>query len=125
MIEGVHHIAILCSDRQRALRFYVDALGFTLERAVPRPERGDEIVFLRGYGTTLELFVAPDHPPRQTQPEAYGLRHLAFRVPSVENAVAHLHSLGVEPEPIRQDSVDGMNMTFVKDPDGLPIELHE
>lgn len=125
MIGGVHHIAILCSDRQRALHFYVNALGFSVERAVARPERGDEILFLKGHGTTLELFIAPDHPPRVTQPEAYGLRHLAFRVASVENAVAHLQALGFEPEPIRQDSVDGMNMTFVKDPDGLPIELHE
>ena len=78
MIKGVHHIAILCSDRERALAFYCDGLGFSVERAHKRPERGDEIIMLYGYGVTLELFVSKANPPRVTAPEAYGLRHLAL-----------------------------------------------
>ena len=31
---------------------------------------------------------------------------------------------GIEAEPIRQDW-HGLNFTFVKDPDGLPIEIKE
>ncbi len=80
---------------------------------------------LRGYGMTLELFVSPHNPPRVTDPEAYGLRHLALRVTHLSDMVIQLKKLGYSPEPIRQDSFDGANMTFVKDPDGLPIELHE
>lgn len=125
MIGALHHVAILCSDRERALRFYVDALGFSLVRAVVRPERGDEMLFLQGHGMMLELFVASGHPARVSDPEAYGLRHLALYACPVEQAVAHLRDCGFEAEPIRRDSLSGKKMTFVKDPDGLPIELHE
>ncbi|MBR0442876.1 MAG: VOC family protein [Clostridia bacterium] len=125
MTRGVHHIAILCSDKARALRFYADALGFTLIRTVERPERGDEILLLQAHGTMLEIFIASDRPPRVSDPEAYGLRHLAFCVEHIEQLVEHVKACGFEPEPIRRDSMNGNKMTFVKDPDGLPIELHE
>ena len=125
MIKGVHHIAILCSDRQAALAFYEGALGFSVERTHVRPEREDEILMLCGYGVMLELFVSKNHPPRVTGPEAYWLRHLAFCVTELEAFVERLQSQGYCPEPIRCDSFTGERMTFVKDPDGLPIELHE
>ena len=125
MIKGVHHIAILCSDRERALAFYCDGLGFSVERTHKRPERGDEIIMLCGYGVTLELFVSKSNPPRVTDPEAYGLRHLALWTDDVEKTAAKLFEKGFAPEPIRRDTFTGEKMTFVKDPDGLPIELHE
>ena len=125
MMEGLHHIAILCSDKDKALAFYCDALGFSVERIHVRPEREDEIVMLIGYGVVLELFVSKKNPPRVSGPEAYGLRHLAFRVVEIDTMVAALERRGYAPEPIRCDSFTGEKMTFVKDPDGLPIELHE
>ena len=45
MIRGLHHIAILCSDREASLRFY-ETLGFDLYESHPRPERQDEILML-------------------------------------------------------------------------------
>ena len=125
MILGLHHIAILCSDKQRALAFYRDGLGFSVAEMHVRSERGDEIMMLVGYGVTLELFVVSDRPPRVSDPEAYGLRHLALKVSCVETICEHLRAYGFCPEPIRRDSFTGEKMTFVKDPDDLPIELHE
>lgn len=125
MIKELHHIAILCSDKDRALAFYVGALGFSVRETHVRPERGDEIVMLEGYGVVLELFVSRGNPYRVTDPEAYGLRHLALRVTELDGLVRTLRSRGYRSEPIRQDSFTGEAMTFVKDPDGLPIELHE
>ncbi|MDY5941430.1 MAG: VOC family protein [Eubacteriales bacterium] len=125
MLESLHHIAVLCSDRMAALRFYRDALGFSLREAHPRPYRGDEILFLDGYGITLELFIDPRRPARPTEPEALGLRHLAFLVSDLTDSVERLAAYGFPAEPIRTDSFNGARMTFVKDPDGLPIELHE
>ena len=125
MIRGLHHIAILCSEREKALAFYCDALGFAVERTHPRPERQDEIIVLQGYGFALELFVSQSNPPRVSGPEAYGLRHLALLVDDVEQMTKKLSDMGFAPEPVRRDSFTGEKMTFVKDPDGLPIELHE
>ena len=58
-------------------------------------------------------------------PEACGLRHLAFRVENIDEAVAWLESRGVGCEPIRVDEFTLKRMTFFHDPDGLPLELHE
>ena len=120
-----HHIAIICSDWEQAKEFYIDKLGFQLIREVCRPEAGDWLRMLRQGDTTLELFIKPENPPRVTNPEAQGLRHLAFQVEDIGPAVAWLNSLGIETEPIREDRVNGGRFTFFKDPDGLPLELHE
>ena len=120
-----HHIAIICSDYERAKEFYMDKLGFELIREVYRPERDDYLRMLRQGDTVIELFIMPDNPERVTNPEAKGLRHLAFRVENIEPAVAWLNSIGIETEPIREDKVNGGRFTFFKDPDGLPLELHE
>ena len=124
MISGLHHIAILCSDREASLRFY-RTLGFDLYESHIRPVRHDEILMLRGHGITLELFVSGGNPARVTGPEAYGLRHLALAVDTLDGVLCTLTEAGYEPEPVRRDSFSGERMTFVKDPDGLPVELHE
>lgn len=120
-----HHIAVISSDYAKAKEFYIDKLGFRLVREVYRPDQQDYLRMLQQGDTVLELFIKPQAPERVTNPEAKGLRHLAFRVEDIEPAVAWLHSLGIETEPIREDTCNGGRFTFFKDPDGLPLELHE
>ena len=120
-----HHIAIICSDWDKTREFYMDKLGFLMFREVYRPEMNDYLRMLQQGDTVLEIFIKPDAPQRVNNPEAMGLRHLAFRVADIEPAVAWLHSVGIETEPIREDKVNGGRYTFFKDPDGLPMELHE
>lgn len=121
---GLHHIAILCSEREASLRFY-ETLGFVVYESHVRPERKDEVVMLDGPGIVLELFISDKHPQRVSNPEAYGLRHLALRTETAEVARENLIAAGYNPEPIRTDTFNGRKLFFVKDPDGLPIELHE
>ena len=120
-----HHIAIIVSDYEKAKEFYIDKLGFQLIREVYRPVQEDYLRMLRLGDTTLEIFVKPQAPARVTDPEAMGLRHLAFHVEDIEPVVAWLNSMGIETEPVRDDTVNGGRFTFFKDPDGLPLELHE
>ena len=120
-----HHIAIIASDWEKAKEFYIDKLGFEMYREVYRPEVDDYLRMLRQGDTVLELFIKPNYPERVNNPEAKGLRHLAFHVEDIEPAVAWLNSLGIETEPVRVDKVNGGRFTFFKDPDGLPLELHE
>ena len=124
MICGLHHIAILCADREMSLRFY-QTLGFALYESHVRPERQDEILMMRGHGIVLELFAVSGNPQRVSNPEAYGLRHLALKVAPLDDVLCALTNGGYEPEPVRLDTFSGERMTFVKDPDGLPIEIHE
>ena len=124
MITGLHHIAILASEKARTLAFY-GALGFQVESCHPRPDRKDEIVFMTAAGLTLEIFVSEGNPPRVSGPEAYGLRHVAFRAENAQAVRDALQQAGYQPEPMRSDAINGKAMFFVKDPDGLPIEIHE
>ena len=125
MVLKQHHIAIISSDWTKARAFYVDKLGFELVREVYRPAQDDYLRFLRQGDTTLELFIMPDNPERVTNPEAKGLRHLAFHVENIEAAVDWLTKQGIETEPIREDKACGGRYVFFKDPDGLPLEFHE
>ena len=120
-----HHIAVIASDWEKAKEFYIEKLGFEMYSEVYRPEQDDYLRMLRCGDTVLELFIKPDAPARVTNPEAMGLRHLAFHVEDIETAVAWLNSLGIETEPIREDKCHGGRFTFFKDPDGLPLEFHE
>ena len=120
-----HHIAIIASDWEKTRAFYVDRLGFSLTREVWREAQQDYLRMLRLGDTTLEIFIKPDAPKRVTDPEALGLRHLAFHVENVVQAAAWLNEMGIETEPIREDTVNGGRFTFFRDPDGLPLELHE
>ena len=124
-LSKVHHIAIIGSDYRKSRHFYVDLLGFEVIRENYREARNDWKIDLRLNDLELELFIIADRPKRPSYPEAYGLRHLAFYVDSVEEAVKQLAEKGIETEPIRVDEYTGKRMTFFFDPDGLPLELHE
>ena len=125
MLRKQHHIAIISSDWEKAREFYVNKLGFELTREVYRPAQNDYLRMLSLGETTLELFIRPDAPQRVNNPEAMGLRHLAFRVEDAVAAAAWLNARGIETEPIREDLVNGGKFTFFNDPDGLPLEIHE
>ena len=123
MLNVTHHVAIICSDRDKSLDFYMNKLGFEMIREAVRPQ--DTLIMLRSGATVLELFIKPDAPQRVNDPEALGLRHLAFHVENMDEAVAWLNSRGVETEPVRNETINGGRFTFFRDPDGLPLELHE
>ena len=125
MLGKLHHVAIICSDYRAAKEFYVEKLGLPLTREVYRPERRDYILTLLAGDVEVELFIMENPPQRVTNPEARGLRHLAFHVEDIEPVVAWLNGMGIETEPVREDMVNGGRFTFFKDPDGLPLELHE
>ena len=121
----IHHVAIIASDYEVSKDFYVNKLGLPLIREVYRQERQDYILTLLVGDVEVELFVEKNPPRRVTNPEARGLRHLAFHVADIEEAVRDLNALGIPTEPIRVDPYTGTRMTFFRDPDQLPLEIHE
>ncbi|TNV19316.1 VOC family protein [Buttiauxella sp. B2] len=125
-LKQVHHIAIIASDYPISKHFYCDILGFTLQAEAYREERdswkGD--LALNGQ-YVIELFSFPSPPARPSRPEACGLRHLAFSVNNIDNAISHLEDNGVKCEPVRIDPFTDKRFTFFNDPDGLPLELYQ
>ena len=125
MFDTIHHIAIIGSDYEKSKHFYVDLLGFKVIRENYRKERDDYKIDLACGTQEIELFIIKNAPARVNYPEALGLRHLAFKVKSVDDTVKELNGKGIETELVRLDDYTGKKMTFFHDPDGLPLEIHE
>ncbi len=121
----VHHVAIIVSDYEKSRKFYVEQLELPIIRENYRKERDDYKLDLQVGDIELEIFGVKNPPQRVTNPEACGLRHLAFKVEDIETAVKWLNKKGIETEPIRMDPYTQKRMTFFRDPDDLPLELHE
>lgn len=121
-----HHVAVICSDYARSKRFYVETLSLEVVREIYRQERDSyKLDLMLPDGMQVELFSFPNPPKRPSYPEACGLRHLAFEVADIDDAVRELQEEGVVVEPVRIDEYTGNRYTFFADPDGLPLELYE
>ena len=126
MLKKIHHIAIICSDYEKSKQFYTEILGFKITQEVYRNERQSYKLDLSLNGNyCIELFSFPNPPKRISQPEACGLRHLAFEVDNIESAIEMLSKHNIKTEPIRIDEFTQKRFTFFEDPDQLPIELYE
>lgn len=126
MFNGVHHIAIICSNYEVSKRFYTETLGFTVRCETYRSERDSYKLDLCLNGDyVIELFSFPNRPARPSYPEACGLRHLAFSVDNVDVVKQKLESKGIVVENVRLDEITNKRFTFFEDPDHLPIEIYE
>ena len=125
-LKNIHHIAIICSDYEKSKQFYTEILGLKIIREVYRESRKSyklDLAINEHY--CIELFSFPNPPERPSNPEACGLRHLAFAVENLDKNVSFLNSKNIIAEPIRIDEFTQKRFTFIADPDLLPIELYE
>lgn len=136
------HIGLCVADVDRAMRFYVDSLGFLKGPEAPIDDSMSKFIGvpnLRGkarflvHGTvTLELleFQTPAFIPVDgLRPmNRGGLTHLSFRVPNVDEAAARIEAAGgaILTESRLSWEVGGVplgELVFCTDPDGNRIEL--
>ena len=118
---GVHHIALMCADVERTIRFYQGLLGFPLiEIFENRDYKGSTHLFFDiGHDNSLAFF---DFPGLGLGPYAEvlgGLHHVAISVAPAAWAAARakLDAAGV---PYHIDSEISM---YFSDPDGVRLEL--
>lgn len=122
----LHHIALICSNYAVSKHFYTEILGFTiLAEHYRESRRSDKLDLGIGQHYVLELFSFPNPPARPSQPEACGLRHLAFAVADTALKRQQLIAKGVACEAIRTDEYTGKTFFFCQDPDSLPIEFYQ
>ncbi|WP_300675556.1 VOC family protein [Soonwooa sp.] len=122
----IHHIAIICSEYEVSKKFYTEVLDLNIIREVYREERQSyklDLAIDDHY--VIELFSFPNPPKRPSQPEACGLRHLAFSVDDVELKRQEFISKELICEEIRIDEFTDKKFFFTQDPDGLPLEFYE
>jgi glyoxylase I family protein len=125
-VTKIHHVAIICADYEISKKFYVDILKFSIINETYRSDRDSYKLDLQvSDRDTIELFSFPSPPHRSSNPEACGLRHLAFEVDNIEENINYLIFQGIDVEPLRVDPITGKKFTFFKDPDDLPLEIYE
>ena len=95
MLNGFHHVAIICSDYPRSKHFYTEVLGFKIIAENYREARDSYKCDLAlPDGSQIELFSFPSAPTRPSRPEAQGLRHLAFKVNNLDSTIKKLAESG-------------------------------
>ena len=112
----VGEINVICTDLERSLTFYHDVLGFEVTG-----EEGIAVHLRCGDQPFLLLPVArePLPPTPYCSRPAYSFD---FMVDRIDEAVAHLHAHSVAFE---SEWTPGDSHVFVRDPDGLVIEVIE
>ncbi len=151
-LNGVNHLALVCSDMDRTVDFYTNVLGMPLVKNIVLPGgSGHHFFFGLGNGDCLAFFHfpgAPERSPGIASPRhlpgvggfvsAVGsMNHVAFNVPEdkMEEYRERLVAKGVEVTPIanhddspRQVSKDMHAGVYVRsiyffDPDGILLEF--
>ena len=115
MIFGMNHFTVIAEDERRTLAFYVDLLGLSVGH---RPDLGFPGAWLYA-GDQAVIHLVERAQPRT--PDG-ALDHISFTAPDFDAALARLDQLGV---PYRwSDIPSGFGrQCFVKDPNGVTIEL--
>ena len=118
---GVHHLALLCSDVERTIRFYQELLGFPLGRALrePRLQGVDPPVLRPRARQHAGLLRLPGPRPRPVPEVLGGFHHLAISVDRAQwdAARARLEDAGVATQ------IESEVSLYFSDPDGVRLEL--
>lgn len=121
---GVHHLALICADPERTIRFYQDLLGFPLlELFENRDYEGSSHFFFDiGNRNMLAFFDFPGLGLAPVPEGLGGVQHVAISVtPEVfEAAKVRLAGAGVE---YRGPDLGVGESIYFKDPDNIQVEL--
>jgi lactoylglutathione lyase len=131
------HVGICVTDLERSLRFYCDGLGFEQGESIPIDATfgaalevpGDLTLtsqFIRRDGLAVELLYyvtpAPTGQPSERRNQL-GLTHLSFYVDDVDVTAAALVAAGGTIIESTRTTLEGIDLLFLRDPDGVRVEL--
>lgn len=132
-VLGLDHVVLRVADLDRALRFWCEALGCTVER------RLDELglVQLRAGAHLIDLVPVdsplgkaggpPPAPPGSDGVGGRNVDHVALRVEHLDEAAVrtHLEAHGIAPGDVaRRYGAEGQGPSmYIRDPDGNTVEL--
>lgn len=112
--------ALTVDDLQRSLRFYVDALGFTVEE---RWEEDGELQGVMLVAGTCHLGLSQDDWAKgRDREKGTGFRLYAETAQDLDALAARLREHGVEPDGPKDDPWGTRSLT-VTDPDGFKLTL--
>ena len=120
MVAGLHHVSLIVADTSRALAFYHDLLGLSLDPG--RPDLGFDGAWLQLGAQQIHLLELPNPDPVSARPEHGGRdRHVALSVTDLDALATRLSAAGIA----CRFSGSGRRAMFCRDPDGNAVELVE
>ena len=128
MAIAFEHVGTTSADLDRTIDFYCGLLGLTV--ALRRKNERGEMAFLDTGNGMLEIAcpIANIARSRDVPPHEAGMRHLTFAVDSVDTLFARLEAAGVDIIERPRDAYFTemiKRVAFVRDPDGIIVELIE
>ncbi len=121
----IKHFCINVKDLDKSLDFYCNTLGLEVWKRFELPENNIEIALVIGEGSDVTIELLCQHGKEEYVAGDY-LGHLAFIVGDVDATVEELRKKGIEivREPFTFSKA-GLEerLAFVKDPDGIAVEL--
>src|SRR6185503_16834687 len=122
IIDKVGRVAVPVSDQDRAIEFYTEKLGFTLDAdiAVSDSYRWVE-VSPPGGGTTLAIV-----PPPQSAPDRIGIdTNVILTTDDIDEAHSELQARGVDTDDVARMGDPVPPMLFFRDQDGNTLLIVE
>jgi len=118
---AILHVSFIVADTKRALQFYCDVLGLTINHQ--RPDLGYPGAWLDcGGDQQIHLLELPNPDPVTERPEHGGRdRHAAFAIEKLDVLSASLKEAGIK----FTRSTSGRQALFCRDPDGNALEFVE
>ena len=129
-LTELNHYFIRANDLEKTKSFYCDVLGFEVMNRPSFPFPG----YWLGVNGKIQVHMGPDGidnadlyylgtPKGAVTDHAGVVDHIAFLATEPEKMVKHLRKLGVPARP-RNFPDSGLYQLFLRDPDGLTIELN-
>jgi glyoxylase I family protein len=121
--RGVHHLAMICSDIERTIRFYTEVLGFPLVELFENRDlpSSTHFFFDIGNGNFLAFFDFPEDPMPATRESIGGMHHVAIAVHPEHFDTIRGRLDGLKIEYFGPDRVE--NSLYFHDPDGALLEI--
>lgn len=123
----VHHIAFSVSNLEKSVKFYKEMFGFKEVQKFTKPGWTGEAMIMELNDMRIELFCFSDKIDKKDDYmdfKVIGIKHMSIEVEDVVKAHEELKAKGADID----EPMDGTTCTkwcFVRDPDGLPIELYQ
>ncbi|ADZ09985.1 Glyoxalase/bleomycin resistance protein/dioxygenase [Methanobacterium lacus] len=113
----VKYATIAVSDMEESVKFYTEVMGFNVDHTL-NPYPGFNITFLANEGDAMVELIE-----NKNEPQTPGIFLIGMEVEDMDKTAAELIDKGAEFTRGPLEVGDGAKLAFLKDPNGVEIEL--
>ncbi len=119
--KQIAHVCIFAHDLDETRSFYEDVLGMDTAFNFLRDDKIFGFYLNAGGRSHVEVF----QKDATSFDESNQINHMCIEVESLDDAIAHVKSKGIEPTRPKKRGCDNTWQCWLADPNGVKIELFE